>query len=183
MGFMDKLKKSASANDDYNDYDSDNGYYDEFGGGNYEDDTVVDDSVSSDLNIGTYAQNVPPVQNTYSAPRQSSGISVSGSALEMKVVRPEHFDSVTQIADHLLDHRTVVLNLENSSKETSRRLIDFLSGVAYSINGSLKKIASNAYIITPDNVDVGDAQLKSAQKAPKQEVPAPEAMADEFADL
>ncbi|MBS5724153.1 MAG: cell division protein SepF [Clostridiales bacterium] len=90
------------------------------------------------------------------------GISLSGtagSALEMKVVKPESFDSVAQIADHLLSRRTVVLNLESTNKETARRLIDFLSGVAYSIDGSLKKIATNAYVITPNNVDVGDAKL------------------------
>lgn len=89
----------------------------------------------------------------------------------MKVVKPEHFESVPQIADHLLKKRTVVLNLENTNKETARRLIDFLSGVAYSIDGSLKKIASNAYVITPSNVDVGDAQLRAGSRAqaPKEE--------------
>ena len=97
-------------------------------------------------------------------------LSGSGSALEMKVVKPQQFDTVTQIADHLLNKRTVVLNLENTNKETARRLIDFLSGVAYSIDGSIKKIASNAYVITPSNVDVGDAQLRVArQKDPEPE--------------
>lgn len=95
----------------------------------------------------------------------TGGISLSGSAIEMKVVKPEHFESVPQIADHLLKKRTVVLNLENTNKETARRLIDFLSGVAYSIDGSLKKIASNAYVITPSNVDVGDAQLRAGSRA------------------
>ncbi len=177
MGFMDKLKRTAGNDDDYNDYDNDNGYYDEFSS-NYSDDDVT----VADTSKEAPAYSNPVAAPAYTAPRQS-GLSVSGSALEMKVVRPEHFDSVTQIADHLLDHRTVVLNLENTSKETARRLIDFLSGVAYSINGSLKKIASNAYIITPDNVDVGDAQLKSSQKAQKQENAADEGMSDEFATL
>lgn len=101
----------------------------------------------------------------------TGGISLSGSAIEMKVVKPEHFESVPQIADHLLNKRTVVLNLENTNKETARRLIDFLSGVAYSIDGSLKKIASNAYVITPSNVDVGDAQLRAGSRPqpPKEE--------------
>ena len=112
----------------------------------------------------------------------SGGISLSGnsgSALEMKVVKPDSFDSVAQIADHLLSKRTVVLNLENTNKETARRLIDFLSGVAYSIDGSLKKIETNAYVITPANVDVGDAKL-TAKKA----APAPEAApaAEEFGE-
>ena len=100
-----------------------------------------------------------------------AGISLSGSsgsAIEMKVVKPQQFDSVSQIADHLLSRRTVVLNLENTNKETARRLIDFLSGVAYSINGQLKKIASNAYVITPDNVDVSGEQLRerTVEQAP-----------------
>ena len=96
-----------------------------------------------------------------------SNMSLDG-AIELKVVKPERFESVSQIADHLLSRRTVVLNLENTNKETARRLIDFLSGVAYSINGQLKKIASNAYVITPDNVDVSGEQLRerSVEQAP-----------------
>ena len=99
-----------------------------------------------------------------------SNMSVDG-AIELKVVKPERFESVSQIADHLLSRRTVVLNLENTNKETARRLIDFLSGVAYSINGQLKKIASNAYVITPENVDVSGEQLRerSVVQAPIQE--------------
>ena len=99
-----------------------------------------------------------------------SNMSLDG-AIELKVVKPERFESVSQIADHLLSRRTVVLNLENTNKETARRLIDFLSGVAYSINGQLKKIASNAYVITPDNVDVSGEQLRerAVEPAPVQE--------------
>ena len=99
-----------------------------------------------------------------------SNMSLDG-AIELKVVKPERFESVSQIADHLLSRRTVVLNLENTNKETARRLIDFLSGVAYSINGQLKKIASNAYVITPDTVDVSGEQLRerAVEPAPVQE--------------
>ena len=96
------------------------------------------------------------------------GINIGGSALQMKVIRPESFGSVNQIADHLLSQRTVVLNLEATNKETARRLIDFLSGVAYSIDGSLKRIANNAYIITPSNVDVSGDQLRE-QRRPQQQ--------------
>ena len=101
----------------------------------------------------------------------------------MKVVKPQQFDSVTQIADHLLNKRTVVLNLENASKETARRLIDFLSGVAYSIDGSIKKIATNAYVITPNNVDVGDAQLKAPKAKDPEPEQAPEVKADIFPEF
>lgn len=156
MGLMDKLKRNNSGEENYDEmYGSD--IYDGYGYDAYSDGTTEDDSSS-------YAAYAPAADNaqtqTYST-AASGGISIGGAALEMKVVKPEHFESVPQIADHLLNKRTVVLNLENTNKETARRLIDFLSGVAYSIDGSLKKIASNAYVITPNNVDVGDAQLKS----------------------
>jgi len=126
------------------------------------------------------------VVGSYSNANPTGGISIGGAALEMKVVKPELFESVPQIADHLLNKRTVVLNLENTNKETARRLIDFLSGVAYSIDGSLKKIASNAYVITPNNVDVGEAELKNGARpqAPKaEEAPAANTVTDQFGDM
>ncbi len=163
MGLIDRIKNVTGGN-------SSAGYGDDF------DDTYYD-------NFDDYGDGVEDEQGGIGGMNQSNignmgnagsmgGISLSGSgtALEMKVVKPQQFDSVTQIADHLLNKRTVVLNLENTSKETARRLIDFLSGVAYSIDGSIKKIASNAYVITPSNVDVGDAQLR----VPKQKEPEPE---------
>ena len=164
MGLMDKIKRGIGTNDNYDDYEDD--YYNEFDG---------DEEVAGAQN----AQNgVDPMATQgiglSGLSQMSSGISLSGTALELKVVKPQHFDSVPQIADHLLNKRTVVLNLENTNKETARRLIDFLSGVAYSIDGSLKKIASNAYVITPSNVDVGDAQLRDKrQRAAQQEEEAP----------
>ncbi len=101
------------------------------------------------------------------------GMNISGSdnavAIELKVVRPESYVNVREIADHLLNHRTVVLNLEATNREVAKRIIDFLGGVAYSINGQLKNVANNTYIITPCNVDVADAQVRNvdpAQQAP-----------------
>ena len=110
--------------------------------------------------------------------------SIEGNNIELKVVRPESIDEIFTIADYLIDGCTVVLNLENTNKETSRRLIDFLSGVAYSIGGSLKKIATNAYVITPSNVDVGEAQVKQRRAEPQPEPqPQPEKTFDDFADF
>ncbi len=84
----------------------------------------------------------------------------SAGAIELKVVKPERYGNVKQIADHLLRHRTVVLNLEATNKETAKRLLDFLSGVAYSIDGQLKRVASNTFVITPCNVDVSGDQMR-----------------------
>lgn len=94
-----------------------------------------------------------------SVPNRSgmSGLDLGGSNLELKVVRPERFDEVSDIADHLLCHRTVVLNLDLANKEIARHLINFLSGVAYAIGGQIKRVASTTYIITPGNVDVSES--------------------------
>ena len=90
----------------------------------------------------------------------------SKRGVEVKVVKPDRLDNttITQIADHLLSGKTVVLNLEDTSKESSRRLIDFMSGAAYAINGNLKKVASCTYVVTPSNVDVTGEQIKESQE-------------------
>lgn len=74
--------------------------------------------------------------------------------LQVVLVKPERFDDASSIADHLNAKRTVVLNLESTNKEISRRLIDFLSGVAYANNGQIKRVANSTFIITPFNVDI-----------------------------
>lgn len=74
--------------------------------------------------------------------------------LQVILVKPEQFDDASAIADHLNAKRTVVLNLESAAKDLSRRLIDFLSGVAYANNGQIKRVANSTFIITPYNVDI-----------------------------
>ena len=72
--------------------------------------------------------------------------------LQVVLVKPERFDDASAVADHLNAKRTVVLNLESSNKDVARRILDFLSGVAYANNGQIKKVANCTYIITPYNV-------------------------------
>ena len=74
--------------------------------------------------------------------------------LRVVLVKPERFENASEIADHLKDKRTVVINLESTNKEVARRLVDFLSGVAYAGEGKIKKVAANTYIITPYHVDI-----------------------------
>ena len=70
------------------------------------------------------------------------------------LVKPERYENASEIADHLRDKRTVVLNLEKTQKDVARRLLDFLSGVAYAQEGKIKKVALQTYIVTPYNVDI-----------------------------
>ncbi len=74
--------------------------------------------------------------------------------LQVILVKPERFEDARTIADHLNSKRTVVLNLESTNKDVSRRLIDFLSGVAYANHGQIKRVANSTFIITPYNVAI-----------------------------
>ena len=74
--------------------------------------------------------------------------------LAVVLVKPDRFENAAEIEDHLKDKRTVVLNLEQTNKDVARRLVDFLSGVAYANEGKIKKVANSTYIITPYNVDI-----------------------------
>ena len=74
--------------------------------------------------------------------------------LKVVLVKPERFEAASEIADHLKEKRTVVVNRESTHKDIARRLIDFLSGVAYAGEGKIKKVAANTYIITPYSVDI-----------------------------
>ena len=74
--------------------------------------------------------------------------------LKVVLVKPDRFENASEIADQLKDKRTVVLNLESTNKDVARRLVDFLSGVAYAGEGKIKKVAANTYIITPYHVDI-----------------------------
>ncbi len=117
------------------------------------DDTYEDDT---EFNDEEYEEEAP-VKETRTSSRPSGSAS-SNASLEMKIIKPEKFDDVTSIAQHLLQRRTVVLNLESTNKETIRRIIDFLSGVAFAIGGNLNRVANSTYVITPKNVELSDDQ-------------------------
>lgn len=87
--------------------------------------------------------------------REGNVVNLSGGGqLKVALVKPERFESAAEIADHLREKRTVVMNLETTPKDTARRLIDFLSGVAYAQDGKIRRVANNTYLITPYNVDL-----------------------------
>ena len=127
MGLMDELKKIIHPYDD-EDYD----YEDDFEERRDErrDERRSEDRHNKVVNIHATTQ------------------------LKVVLVKPERFENASEIADHLKEKRTVVLNLESTNKDVARRLIDFLSGVAYAGEGKIKKVAANTYIITPYSVDI-----------------------------
>ena len=74
--------------------------------------------------------------------------------LQVVLVKPERYENASEVADHLRDKRPVVLNLEKTQKDVARRLLDFLSGVAYAQEGKIMKVALQTYIVKPYNVDI-----------------------------
>ena len=87
--------------------------------------------------------------------RRNKVVNIHATAqLKVVLVKPDRFENASEIADHLREKRTVVLNLESTNKDVARRLVDFLSGVAYAGDGKIKKVAANTYIITPYSVDI-----------------------------
>ena len=75
-------------------------------------------------------------------------------AIQVVLVKPERFEDVPAIADHLNEGKTVVLNLEVADRDNSRRIVDFISGVAYANHGNIRKVANSTFIVVPTEVDI-----------------------------
>ena len=155
MGFLDELKKLTRPYDEDED--------------DYIDDAEVVNPPEADRPRpnpfagfgGTDgAQSASAAQRPAPRPREGKVVSLGtagGAQSQDVLVKPERFETAAEIADQLRARRPVLINLETTPKDVTRRLVDFLSGVAYALDGKVKKIAANTYIITPSNVDlVGD---------------------------
>ena len=143
MGVFGKIKNVFGVDDD--------DFEDEFEYEYEEEEVVAENTVKPDFS---------QMKKEKSAPISAVAASVPASQLQVVLVKPEKFDDASGIADSLNAKKTVVLNLEATSKEVSRRLVDFLSGVAYANNGQIKKIANSTFIITPYNVDVSGIGIR-----------------------
>ena len=158
MGIWDSVKKLAQpyADDEYDDYD------DELDG--YEEESPrrsrSNDSDSSAFNFDSAA----------SAPAAKSGF--SGQVLNMNntnkqevvLFRPGSFNDTSKAADDLRNRKAVIVNMENVDKAMARRVVDFLSGCVYALDGDVKKIAQSAYLFCPHNMDiVGDLETLQAE--------------------
>ena len=133
MSILDELKKWTHPYDD-----EDEEYEDDF------EDTARKEPVFEDRRARDRAED-----------RRNKVVNIHATTqLKVVLVKPERFKNASEIADHLKDKRTVVINLESTNKDVARRLVDFLSGVAYAGEGKIKKVAANTYIITPYHVDI-----------------------------
>ncbi|MBQ1951058.1 MAG: cell division protein SepF [Clostridia bacterium] len=114
----------------------------------------ADVELDEDVSIPRSKKSIDPLADTTDAPRKNNKVvNIHATAqLQVVLVKPERFDDASSVADHLNAKRTVVLNLESANKDVARRILDFLSGVAYANDGQIKKVANCTFIITPYNV-------------------------------
>ncbi len=97
-------------------------------------------------------------------------VGTARTAIRLKVMRPEKFSDAPLIADELMAGRTVVMNLEMMERDALRHLLDFISGVTYALDGSMKKIAGDAtFIVTPHSVSLAD--VEEAEEAVRESAP------------
>ncbi|MBQ7625394.1 MAG: cell division protein SepF [Clostridia bacterium] len=134
MGFLDGIKKLARAGED----------------------DLEEEIYEEPSSVRRVRQE--PLEEGVSVPefkRNNKVVNINATTqLAVVLVKPEKFENAAEIADHLRERRTVVLNLEQTNKYVAKRLVDFLSVVTYAQYGKIKKVANSTYIITPYNVDI-----------------------------
>ena len=83
---------------------------------------------------------------------------------DIVLFRPGSFNDTSKAADDLRNRKAVIVNMENVDKAMARRVVDFLSGCVYALDGDVKKIAQSAYLFCPHNMDiVGDLETLQAE--------------------
>ena len=93
-----------------------------------------------------------------------SGVSRRGGT-EVSVYAPRAFGDVTEIADALRNRQVVIVNLQNADRSLLQRVVDFTSGVAYTLDGKIQKLAEAIYLVVPSGVQINAAGLRDAMTA------------------
>ena len=95
----------------------------------------------------------PPRRSRRSAP-EPAPMGNGGSDFSMHVVTPRSFNDAQQVADEFKRSKPVIINLQNSDRELSKRLIDFASGMTYALGGGMQRVSQGIFLLTPANVEV-----------------------------
>ena len=78
----------------------------------------------------------------------------ASAQLNVVVTTPENFEEARDIADHLKQKKPCIINLEGVEREVSRRIVDFLGGAVYAVDGNIQRVSSGIFLITPYNVNI-----------------------------
>ena len=167
MSFWDNVKKFAQpySDEEYDDYDEEMEEYEE----------EVQESAPRSRRTSPFASAVTkeaePAYTGSTAAASNTGSSFSGHVVSMSSGKQEvvlfhakTFDDAAKASDELRRRKAVILNMENVDKALTRRVVDFLSGSVYALDGSVKKIAQSTYLFCPHNMDVvGDLETMQAE--------------------
>jgi len=162
MSFWDNVKKFTQPYTDEEEYDE---YDEEETTEDFEEEAAAERPAHRARR--TPAFSVSASEDSFSA-GNSSGSTVSGfsgqvvsmsNRQEVVLFHPANFNDTSKAADHLRNRKAVIVNMENVDKAMSRRVVDFLSGCAYAVDGKVKKVAQSTYLFCPHNMDVvGDLE-------------------------
>jgi cell division inhibitor SepF len=97
------------------------------------------------------------------APRASAVRPIPMPATRVHVMDPKGFNDAQEVGDRLKNGQPVILNLQGVDRDLQRRLIDFASGLAYALNGTMSKAADQVFLLTPSNVEVSDEEKERLQ--------------------
>jgi len=99
---------------------------------------------------------VPPVQqfNAYSNRRNNVTSIHTASMARIMIEKPQDFEGARKIVDHLKTRRPVVINIESKDVTEAQRLVDFISGAVYAVDGNIQKVARGIFVLAPNNVDI-----------------------------
>lgn len=137
MSFLDKVKNMVNVSED--------DYYDE----------LENDDFRETETRAAEEPEEPRRSTRHARDTRDNVVNIHTTAqLQVVLAKPESFEEAKSVADNLNEKRTVVLNLESANRDVARRLVDFLTGVAYANGGQFKRVANSTFIITPYNVDV-----------------------------
>ena len=155
MSFWDSVKKFTQPySDDEYDYDEENEEYEE---------EQEQESAPRARRTSPFGATNEGAASAFSAPaeRGFSGQVLGGSSNKQEVIlfHAKTFDDAAKASDELRRKKAIILNMENVDKALTRRVVDFLSGSVYALDGSVKKVAQSTYLFCPHNMDVvGDLE-------------------------
>lgn len=156
MSLLDNFKKFVQpySDDEYDDYEDE---MDEL-------EDEVQEPVSRGRRPSPFASSQDPESSFSSSAASTSGFSgqvlnMGSGKQEVVLFHAKSFDNAAKAADELRRKKAVILNMENVDKALTRRVVDFLSGSVYALDGSVKKVAQSTYLFCPHNMDVvGDLE-------------------------
>lgn len=177
MGFMDQLKKLTQPYDEEDDFfegsdeslraknseavDAQKTFEETFASGGRTEAPEPENAPEKEQSSGLFGNLGVRRAAKAASPRRERTVNFGGSDTQVILFNPKSFDEAGELVSHLNQSRSVVMTLEGLPTETARRLLDFMSGIAYALQGKITPISAKTYFVTPQNVDVVNSQSQA----------------------